>query len=368
MSFWKIALSLALLASAAPFAAAQGTYDDTRAPTTTPALDASGGGGQLHPVIIVPGKWQIETVWEGNVPATLSYYDGFYGSQSQPIVRKWKPDGSDTYSGGRTEFPNNGVLPDKEFVGVSVETAGKVTITYTWVSTVTPFPQNARLAVPPKTLTLREDAVASASQSSPGSAAEADNGMGDPATPSPLSYGSLTSGGYRGETNQRITHLTTHQVTNNKVTIVHSLHAKTNSVAFTYVLIAYQAVDDTRTLSLKRNGARGETVDSEGNTHGDTTYSYFTAFDVGFGTTKIPWANEQQFESYFSGGWSKTWYGSLNITWNWSPSDSSDDWGNGHTIMPYGQEMLWVKGKRNINTKNNHILCDRQSGWYDGDC
>lgn len=101
---------------------------------------------------------------------------------------------------------------------------------------------------------------------------------------------------------------------------------------------------DPRSITLSRMGAKGEWMDSNGNTHGDTTYSFQSqATDAINGTYKVNNNNWQTiYADYSLYGWStKTVNGNLakNITTSWDPNESEDDYYHGKWEVPFGN--IW---------------------------
>lgn len=100
--------------------------------------------------------------------------------------------------------------------------------------------------------------------------------------------------------------------------------------------------EDSRGVTLHRDGAHGETVDADGTTHGDTIYSYLADYlprtEEGFPSTEDH-KNWQVFHPYLTGSWSQRPMINLeagpNINWQWSPNESEDTWSMGKVSMHY---------------------------------
>ena len=80
-------------------------------------------------------------------------------------------------------------------------------------------------------------------------------------------------------------------------------------------------------LDLIRDGAHDETEDSDGNLHGDTTYSYNV--DTPDGT--IVETNWQTFHPVFAGDWDLP-----TTSWTWNPNESQDTQTTGLWSIPFG--------------------------------
>jgi hypothetical protein len=101
------------------------------------------------------------------------------------------------------------------------------------------------------------------------------------------------------------------------------------------------AAENSRYITLSRDGARGETVDPDGTVHGDTTYSYYSWIgdDPPIRYENINW---QIFHPVFCGTW--TWKydpqipGDIpDVTWTWTPDCTQNTWDTGHWSMLFGQ-------------------------------
>ena len=333
MTSWKIALSLALLAGAGQVAPAQ-TSGHAQGGAAAQPLSDNVINTDLP--VVTPGKWDIQYKWDGKVTATVTTQDG----SSQTCVRHWRPDGSDIGGNGVSELRDYSPDPNNHMTGLTFEDAGTVTATCRWVPATDDgsLPPETVLAAAPKTLVLLETAYAAALAFEPTSAS-ADNGLGDPALPNGL-FG--VASGWNNLTGQPIRHLAQHQVADGRVVVTRSLRSMTGGLSsYTDVemnRLAYQAVADTRTLSLHRDGARGETFDADGTGHGDTIYSYhvfqFIPNDFGGHHDDSDCINWQTFHANYGGGWStRPLYDGNNhflgyvsdVTYNWTPANDRDN-------------------------------------------
>ena len=102
-------------------------------------------------------------------------------------------------------------------------------------------------------------------------------------------------------------------------------------------LVQAGAIPDSRDLTILRDGAHNETIDTDGTVHGDTTFSY--------NTSSGPVQNVQVFHPNFAGGWSpnpnyiSTGTGPLfNISWQWNPQNQT-----------MGQTDTWQDHRQNID-------------------
>ena len=340
LSHWKIALTLALLAGVRQTAFAQVHAAPPPSPAPPATSVPSGGLAQT----IVPGKWDISYKWEVTLPAHLHLNDG----TSALLERDWSENGSDVGGYGfheRFDFNPNAVAVDSD-------TTGFVTVICLWVADTSSYtmpPLNPTPVPAPKTLTLLESADAWAIGYPGGSV---DDGLGDPtrgvsanlSNPFMPAY-AVESGGVVYPTTYYASHLTTHQVSDGQVTIIHSMRATSAAVEAQadgpIANLSYGAVVDTRTLSLRREGARGETFDVDGTGHGDTIYSYHI-FDSAklFGNDEdiINW---QTFFPVFGGAWHTKLGPNQNLTWPdvsyvWNPPESQNDWATGLWSMHHG--------------------------------
>ena len=317
---------------------------------------------QIWPIhTIVPGKWKIETHWKGKVTSYLDFSDG----AMKLFARSWKDNGSDIDGYGinewrpledgvsGNEFGYYSLPPDVTITGAGSDTTGIVTVICTWVDAHaydTP-PLNPVVEPAPKTLTLLEIPDAAGS-GYPGSSA--DDGMGDPATgrslypdtPNyPLSW--TESGGVIYPATWPVAHLTTHQVTGGTVTFSHSMHAASTlfgEIESPIAALSYTVKEDPRTVRLYRPGAINETVDADGTTRGDSTFSYpiITASD----STNAE--NSQLFHTSFSGNWALAGglypTGTLDVNFQWSMPFNGEnfipDLYTDRGIMPYGTVHL----------------------------
>ena len=106
------------------------------------------------------------------------------------------------------------------------------------------------------------------------------------------------------------------------------------------------AQQDSRSVTLHRDGAHDETVDPDGTVHGDTVYSYtntyWSEYPEGENTDNVD--NWQYFHPQFSGDWTVVIppvdY-PYNISYQWNPSESSDTWDTGKWKMPYGSLNMY---------------------------
>jgi hypothetical protein len=87
---------------------------------------------------------------------------------------------------------------------------------------------------------------------------------------------------------------------------------------------------DDRAVSIGRSGARGEITDSNGNKHGDTTYSYLRIWDYG----QDLMTNWQPFAGAYSGSWTS----STSVAW--SPAYSGATSTSNQVSMPFGSMNL----------------------------
>ena len=284
----------------------------------------------------------------------------FDDGTSIELDREWSEDGSDVDGYGWHEdwdplYSYSYPWP----TGVDSSTLGTVTAVYVWLADFSSFdtiPQSYTLATPPHTLTVLEqpDAWAYGSPSS-----SADDGMGDPALPvgywdsGRLLYSDgVESGGqpFGYGPPWKTLHLTTHQASSGVVRITHSLYAASAIIGAQpdapIASVSYQAPIDTRTLSLHREGGRGETYDADGTGHGDTIYSYHTlSTTVLFhNRSDVDNINWQTFHPIYGGEWSKfTTYDNLNqahtfpdISYSWTPSESDNKWNIGLRSIVHG--------------------------------
>jgi hypothetical protein len=211
---------------------------------------------------------------------------------------------------------------------------GQVTITttLTWVGDGLP---------PPKTPVYLKETANTTVYFGPNGSATADDGFGDP-TPNPNDV--VSSG----------SHLTQHDGSSGTITLIRTLTCSAtgtvgnqsgpgNGTSGVGVMFNYSVAEDNRGVTLTRQGAHGETVDAEGNRHGDTLYSYYqSTYGGDFGqviTQNI--INWQYFTANVVGSWLQyldgTTYPLLSFTWTWTPNESQDTWNNGIWSMPDGQ-------------------------------
>ena len=119
------------------------------------------------------------------------------------------------------------------------------------------------------------------------------------------------------------------------------------------VEVDYTIAPDQRNVVLHRPGAVGEWVDSNGDTHGDTTYSYYSylwhmgqkEYTAQLNTQIIYPTYGQSFDAW--GLMPGYVYGSTtltqvpDVTFTWSPSNSVDTWDHAEQQVPYGAMEFW---------------------------
>lgn len=123
------------------------------------------------------------------------------------------------------------------------------------------------------------------------------------------------------------------------------------------VSVSYSLTVDNRGVTLTRQGARGEVVDAEGNTHGHTTYSYnlLTRNPINPQPIVTPVWNWQQFSTAFIGDWSLIWdensYRNIpDVSWSWNPQYSGATWEWNQWSMPFGSQNK-VEGSYGLSWK-----------------
>gem|GEM_PF-7061214 len=135
---------------------------------------------------------------------------------------------------------------------------------------------------------------------------------------------------------------------------------------------------DPRAVKIIRQGGRGEIVDSEGNTHGDTTRSYTWGFTSstpeGSVYKSTDFWNWQQFNAGFIGGWSTRevpgsfgYRRELDVDWSWNPacSGATVDWNQWSMVFgqQYKDEDTW---KRSSGDPLDRVLTYRATDRQDG--
>jgi hypothetical protein len=103
---------------------------------------------------------------------------------------------------------------------------------------------------------------------------------------------------------------------------------------------------DTRGVTLTRDGAHGETIDSDGTVHGDTTFSYYDESWTSSGDYSVHHNNWQTFHPFFVGNWTRKWdpqQGDIeDVTWNWDPFATGDTQDTGNWSMCRMRMVMWV--------------------------
>jgi hypothetical protein len=128
-------------------------------------------------------------------------------------------------------------------------------------------------------------------------------------------------------------------------TVVHpyyGIFTRKGNVISSPVSIGAGVKEDTRTVAIYRAWAVNETVDSEGNTHGHTTYSYVNknvkSGDFYIGDIENP--NWQPFNSQYNGFWNfgNTSSPPTEVSWSWSPQYSGATKYTNSWLIPYGNQ------------------------------
>jgi hypothetical protein len=236
-------------------------------------------------------------------------------------VPAWNQAGSVT----DTNNTHGHIWPDA-YVGWS-EANYVITPTLTWT------PDNlSDTSSPPSTVPYLESSVAYGTVEDPeyGQTWAADDGTQDPAQ---VEGDELISSGR---------HLLSYDNSANNATI--TLPSRTLNAAggqgvdYLYEYssyLSYSVVIDPYKVTLSRDGARGETQDADGTTHGDTIYSYGDYINTeDFGQQeRTDYLNMQTFQPNFLGNW--TFPQGSSPYWAWNPSESDDTSTMGKVSMHY---------------------------------
>lgn len=202
--------------------------------------------------------------------------------------------------------------------------AGRIEVTavFTWSSYSGGYGSSP---LPPKLYVRLSGHAAAASAQSQG-VVTANNGLGDATVDQPFGNGvARTSEG---------THL------------IQSEHPNTQERFGPYTLTAtatlgssadmtFSAVEDTRGVLVRREGAVNEWFERDGTGHGDTTYSY-TSYSTLSQAPAAPMINRQNFNSLLA-GWPLLYNTIYDVDFWWSPDpNSSDTITSIYRDMPFG--------------------------------